>query len=509
MRRGPRAAHQGSNRGWQPQQTFGVQAAQQGPGSNQFPSLPGLVVPQMPQMPTPPPGLPPFDPSNPLAALLAIQALGLPSLLGNMPGVSLPNPTNKGSVNVNWSGKGKRPGERCRDYDFKGFCTRGNNCPFEHGSEAVTVGQNEPYDPNNSTILASLTPPNGDGRHHGLERNRRGKGRGGRSRSRAPFSFGGSNYDRNITTIVVEQIPEENFDEKQVYDFFQQFGDIEEVTLQPYKHLALVRYKDHSSAKTAFQSPKTIFENRFVKVYWYKPDARKSSREMNGHGPRSEAGTTDVKMEDEFKIDMEEFTQRQEAAQKVYEEKQKLLAEAETKRRELGEQLRTQAEERRKLLEKLAVKTREKAAAINAVNGTSASTADKKAAATDALKAKLAELEAEAEAIGLKAEQENSTWPSFGRGQGGLRGRGGFVPRGRGYDPSFSQRKAYRGFRGGFRGGRGGFLPPRGGAVKRLDNRPKRVMVTGVEPGSDKDEQLRSLLFVSRTFNVQIASKHS
>jgi len=34
-------------------------------------------------------------------------------------------------------------------------------------------------------------------------------------------------------------------------------------------------------------------------------------------------------------------------------------------------------------------------------------------------------------------------------------------------------------------------------------------MVTGVEPGSDKDEQLRSLLFVSRTFNVQIASKHS
>ena len=31
----------------------------------------------------------------------------------------------------------KRP--RCRDYDEKGFCMRGDQCKFDHGSDAVVL----------------------------------------------------------------------------------------------------------------------------------------------------------------------------------------------------------------------------------------------------------------------------------------------------------------------------------------------------------------------------------
>src|SRR6478609_8788314 len=48
---------------------------------------------------------------------------------------------------------------------------------------------------------------------------RRGRGskKGG---AKAPFSADGPNYDRSKSTIVVENIPEENFDEEQVREFF-------------------------------------------------------------------------------------------------------------------------------------------------------------------------------------------------------------------------------------------------------------------------------------------------
>ena len=73
--------------------------------------------------------------------------------------------------------------------------------------------------------------------------------------------------------MVVENIPEDKFEEQTVRDFFSEFGTIEEVSLQAYKRLAIVKYSDYESAKGTYDSPKVIFDNRFVKVYWYKPES--------------------------------------------------------------------------------------------------------------------------------------------------------------------------------------------------------------------------------------------
>ncbi|XP_051882263.1 RNA-binding protein 26 isoform X2 [Pristis pectinata] len=42
-------------------------------------------------------------------------------------------------IDHNSYGRGPIPKKRCRDYDEKGFCMRGDMCPFDHGSDPVVV----------------------------------------------------------------------------------------------------------------------------------------------------------------------------------------------------------------------------------------------------------------------------------------------------------------------------------------------------------------------------------
>lgn len=317
-----------------------------------------------------------------------------------------------------------------------------------------------------------------DGSMRGSDRGR-GRGRGdrgvfgGRGR-RSEFSAAGPNEDTTITTIVVEQIPEEKLDEEPVRDFFSQYGEIIEISLQPHRKLALVTYDTHASAKRAWSSPKVIFDNRFVKVYWHKPKP-----EQRGPGEEGPA------------FNPEEFEKQQEEAQKSYVEKLQKRKETDEAKQALEQQrdglLRKQQEEKERLLQRLQGKVSSNT--TDAADGQGQAPADENASEqTKQLRAQLASLEAEAKSLGLDTDN-SETGPSFGyrgRGRGfpSYRGRGGFLPRGRGYDPSF---------RGGFRG-RGAF---RGrGGVLRLDNRPKRVAVSGIEPGSEKDEALRQHLIV-------------
>jgi hypothetical protein len=427
-------------------------------------------------------------PGDPMAAMMAMQAMGFPMPFPMPDMQNMPAPTRQGRF---IGGKEKRRG-RCRNYDKKGFCERGSTCPYEHVNTPVPTGKNEgelglpipkplevelltvaEYDPSNFSVQFDPSQPSS--RDQSSRRNG--------PKGRAPFSKQGPNYDQSITTIVVEQIPEENFSEEQVREFFSQFGAIESVEMMPYKRLALVKYADYDSAKQAWDSPKVIFDNRFVKVYWHKPE-RQSANGKSGHS-RFAQNAPEQKAEEseEMAVDPVDFARRQEEAQKAYEEKSAKREAAERARAEIEEKIKAQAEERRKLMEKLAAKEggsatsgqQEDANMTDDANGSAPKTH------TEVLRAKLAELEAEAERIGLNPHEEAS------RGRGGFRGRG----RGRGFDP-------YRGGRGGFapRGGRGRGMW-RGGGVKRLDNRPKSVAVGGIQEGSDKDEALRAFLFVS------------
>lgn len=379
------------------------------------------------------------------------------------------------------------------------------------------------YDPKNSGMLditRMSTDTNGHSKlsgRRGSEPNRGSRGRGDRGgngnprRNRAEFSHNGPNHDHSITTIVVEQIPEEDFNEQTVRGFFSTFGNISEVTMQPYKRLALVKYEDYGGARRAYDSPKVIFDNRFVKVYWYKPDnANAASIPINGDSSKSSADkpSVDVSGAEEQPYDKEKFERDAMAAQKRLDEKKSLLRETEAKRHALEKQredlARRQADEKRKLMEKLAAKGRLKDMEIDpssqspdlTKNSANDSDDGNVSAQTKALRAQVAALEAEARSLGLDSVVNEDPWAYRGRGRG--RGRGSY----RGWEAFGGRGASFDSSRGGFRGGRGGYRGGRSGGAYNLDNRTRKVGVAGITFDVDKDEALRQYLLVSPTFFI-------
>ncbi|KAM3423241.1 hypothetical protein BST61_g689 [Cercospora zeina] len=379
-----------------------------------------------PQPPMPPPGMPPFDPSNPMVSFMAMAAA-----MGMLP-PGMPAPPVYGQAPAQ---------DRCLDFDIKGFCARGPgaaNQPFASHASATT-----------GTTPQSLA-------------SKRGKGRGGR----AEFSLQGPTYDQTITTIVVEQIPEEYFDEQRVRDFFSEFGSIEEVTMMPYKRLAIVRYDSHEAASAAYISPKAVFSNRFVKVYWYQsPDS------LPQPPPHKVDGDTEIP-DDGFEIDIEEVRKRQEEAQQRHEQKQKLIEEARKNREEIDAKLQELDAKRREVANELARKQGKPVESERTMQ----------------MRETLAKLEAEARTLGIDPNAVPIS-PGWLASQHHSPGSGGYRGRGR---------------------GRGGYWPGvgRGGAVKRLDNRPKTVLVAFKDGTYDTHEEtLRSWLLFNAAETASL-SRH-
>ena len=247
--------------------------------------------------------------------MAAMQAMGfqIPGIPGF--GSTGPPPATNGAPQTN--------NRRCRDYDTKGFCARGNNCKFEH-SDSMYIpqaqGGNDEYDPTSSSLLLgqnSGLSPSFESRHQpprdfssnpysgNNERGGRGRGRGqfnnrggpngtrGGRGGRSEFSSDRPNYDRTKTKIVVENIPEDKFNEGSIREFFTQFGDITELKTQDYRRIATISFDTYEHAQAAYSSPKVIFDNRFVKVFWYKDEESLPQPPPNRSNHHSRHGSGD------------------------------------------------------------------------------------------------------------------------------------------------------------------------------------------------------------------------
>lgn len=87
----------------------------------------------------------PFDPNDPIGAMMAMQSLGLPPLPGLPPFPQVGSPNGQpprfgvqGSPLANGRSVSGIRG-RCRDYDMKGFCTRGDACHYLHDPDRIVV----------------------------------------------------------------------------------------------------------------------------------------------------------------------------------------------------------------------------------------------------------------------------------------------------------------------------------------------------------------------------------
>ncbi|KAI1373939.1 hypothetical protein F4677DRAFT_427667 [Hypoxylon crocopeplum] len=462
------------------------------PSSNRFGDLP----------PPPPPfshhrhdqGLP-MDPSVILDGIQRLQQLGIP-----LPNIAdLPKPVYSGSIPPP-----RRNKQRCRDFDAKGYCSRGNKCRFEHGAEPVLPLLGPPagdeYDPNNAVfsmpLLANQPQPQGFPPLNLPPFPVAPNPNANRREINKPRWAKSPTNDKTKSSLVIQHIPDEHFSEEDIRGYFGQFGNILDLSMQESGRLAVVKFDTWDAANAAWSSPKVIFDNRFVKVYWCKDDGEAGSAQVNGKagkaGKAAKNGATkgNALVDEngsEEPFDMDEFKRKQEEAQRIHDEKTKKRQELERQRQELEDrqkELRArQLEEKRKLHAKLTGKSTP-STTPQATDGDGKQPISQ----TEVLRAQLAALEEEANVLGIDpdvAQDDSSSWTARGRGRGGrgYHARGHYPPR------AFRGSLAYRG-RGGLEARHAAY------AAYSLDNRPRTITLSGVDfTNPEKDEALRQYLF--------------
>ncbi|KAI1431209.1 hypothetical protein GGR50DRAFT_680773 [Xylaria sp. CBS 124048] len=479
-------------------------------GAPQFPAVPPAPAPYGAPLPFGPPAL---DASSILENIQILQSL--------LPTADLPPPLYSGVGNT----APRRRKQRCRDYESKGYCSRGNKCNFEHDAQPLYIPPPIPaavdeYDPNNAALslppLGLLQPPTGP--KLGLSgplplplpsTNRGEIKKARRIKGRPPIAATGPNHDKTKSSIVVQNIPTENCTEDQVRGYFSQFGSITEVVMKAQNNTAMIKFESWESANAAWSSPKVIFDNRFVKVFWQKedgakeeagqepvPNAKLTNDKSDGHTNGTALASETTQTEPE--LDLKEFHRRQLEAQKIHEAKRKQRETIGLERQQLmecqKELQQRQAEAKRQLQAKLKVSSAKNGVPPLTADPSTQSKDKKTSAQTEVLKAQLAALEREANQLGIdpdEAHDDTSPWFARGRGRGRVyRGRGTFVPR--------AIRAGY-----GYQG-RGGAVEARHAAyaVYSLDNRPKSVALSGVDlTTTENDEALRQYLFSVGEFN--------
>lgn len=363
---------------------------------------------------------------------------------------------SRGGMRGGRGGSGMNRGQnkpQCRDYNEKGFCMRGDMCPFDHGMDRIIVdeGANGPpfpggpfpnngippmshggpgqppffgmpgvpdaYDPERSGLMSNadmggfggMMPPNG-GDMMNMSGMMRGGGMRGRGRGRGRGGNHG-NYQRHQhqnmsplnTTLNVEKIPVEFCQISTVNDFFAKFGTITNISVQPHAQKAIIQYSTRAEAESAYNSPDAIFDNRFVKVYWSKEDPNapigsdKPANPAGGPGnnashPAHLAPKVNEPDPELVAARAAEIAQAREEKQKKHQEQMKHILEIQKKRET---QLQQQIDEQKRLLAQLTnsagMTQTEKAELLKALkNIQSDIDTSKNAAANEAAQAKAA-----------------------------------------------------------------------------------------------------------------------
>ena len=191
----------------------------------------------------------------------------------------------------------KKP--RCKDYDGKGFCLRGDLCRYDHGMDAVVLEDAAkavhapPYVPGVPPTAGIPYPPpaipvpppgypgagvkrpfDGAGHEPPTKVGRgRGRGRGGGGRG------GGS-------MLAVRNVPAAFNTITHLNAHFSRYGSLVNVQVQfeGDPSSALITFNSHEDASLAFNSSEAVMNNRFIKMFWHADKPAHVKNRLGGGG---------------------------------------------------------------------------------------------------------------------------------------------------------------------------------------------------------------------------------
>lgn len=193
----------------------------------------------------------------------------------------------------------------CRDYHFRGYCARGNNCQFSHDEKDSNGSSNSSFpndhysknqsnEPVTTPLAVSCLPlaftsslaqqipglggplpvacplptpgyPAISPESH-IDRSPYRSSRNYDRSSRLEGSLPG--LQRSNVTLVVDNIPQSFLSDRAVREYFSTFGTLASVSVNVYSAQALVTFHSPEDAKRAYSSPQAVFNNRFVRIHF-------------------------------------------------------------------------------------------------------------------------------------------------------------------------------------------------------------------------------------------------
>lgn len=148
----------------------------------------------------------------------------------------------------------------CFAFQKHGVCRRGTACVYDHSESRSKLTSTDEYDPTNSSMAEEALSL----KLRAIQSDQVPD---------EPIS-----KDTFQNTLVLSKIPLEKYNTTSITQFFEQYGPITSVRLDRSRNTASIQYASYCAARTAFESPKPIFNNRFVGLSWSVSETFKSPR---------------------------------------------------------------------------------------------------------------------------------------------------------------------------------------------------------------------------------------
>jgi len=249
--------------------------------------------------------------------------------------------------------------KECTDYHEKGYCLAGDQCTFDHGEDAISIDSAKP--PPLPNMSLPPVPPNMPPPPHmippgmppippfglppvppgmppfappnmpppvvqGLTRTKNGTAPGQISRTVLNPQQGCS--------LEVRKIPVHENTIQKLNDHFSKFGQITNIQVAfGHPENALVQFASSAMANQAYQSPEPVLNNRFVRVFFYRPPPSQVTKGNIGQRVTRKRPNSD-NSEESNTIDESDIGEIKRTVTNVTVEEPKIVEEARNKQKE-------------------------------------------------------------------------------------------------------------------------------------------------------------------------------
>lgn len=179
-------------------------------------------------------------------------------------------------MNSHWPRK-----SRCNDFDLKGYCMRGDLCPYDHGNNPVILkdkGNPTGYPFWCQEISPNFTEEGVKNETEIMEYNPTNPSITTWSENKTQATIDSGNVNSAInkknsqnTALGLKKIPNHLNTIDNLTKHFSKFGKIMNIHIlfEGDPQAALIIFSSHKEAKAAYTATEPVLNNRFIKVFWY------------------------------------------------------------------------------------------------------------------------------------------------------------------------------------------------------------------------------------------------